>query len=75
MAEMSPPRRRGIEDLSVRNLAPTTQQSCLHHGGRQFELSRSLWRKSNLTPSITPYLSVKPAAVCCARSSSTCTLL
>ncbi len=31
MAEMSPLRRRMIEDMSVRNLAPTTQQSYLHH--------------------------------------------
>ncbi len=31
MAELSPLRRRMIEDMSVRNLAPTTQQSYLHH--------------------------------------------
>jgi len=31
MAEMSPLRRRMIEDMSVRNLAPTTQQSYVHH--------------------------------------------
>jgi integrase/recombinase XerD len=31
MAELSPLRRRMIEDMSVRNLAPTTQQSYVHH--------------------------------------------
>src|SRR5271155_4231597 len=31
MAELSPLRRRMIEDMSVRNLAATTQQSYLHH--------------------------------------------
>ena len=31
MAELSPLRRRMIEDMSVRNLAPATQQSYLHH--------------------------------------------
>jgi integrase/recombinase XerD len=31
MAELSPLRRRMIEDKSVRNLAPTTQQSYVHH--------------------------------------------
>jgi integrase/recombinase XerD len=31
MAELSPLRRRMIEDMSVRNLATTTQQSYLHH--------------------------------------------
>ena len=31
MAEMSPLRRRMIEDMSVRNLAATTQQSYVHH--------------------------------------------
>jgi site-specific recombinase XerD len=31
MAEMSPLRRRMIEDMTVRNLAQTTQQSYVHH--------------------------------------------
>ena len=30
MAEMSPLRRRMIEDMSVRNLSPATQRSYLH---------------------------------------------
>ena len=30
MAELSPPRRRMIEDMTVRNLSPATQQSYLH---------------------------------------------
>jgi integrase/recombinase XerD len=30
MAELSPLRRRMIEDMTVRNLAPTTQRSYLH---------------------------------------------
>ena len=34
MAKLSPLRRRMIEDMSVRNLAATTQQSYLHHVAR-----------------------------------------
>src|SRR5882724_10213905 len=34
MAELSPLRRRMIEDMSVRNLSPATQQSYLHHVSR-----------------------------------------
>ena len=30
MAEMSPLRRRMIEDMTIRNLSPATQQSYLH---------------------------------------------
>ena len=30
MAEMSPLRRRMIEDMTVRNLSPATQRSYLH---------------------------------------------
>ena len=30
MAEMSPPRRRMIEDMTIRNLSPATQQSYIH---------------------------------------------
>ena len=30
MAEISPLRRRMIEDMTVRNLSPATQQSCLN---------------------------------------------
>jgi hypothetical protein len=30
MAEMSPLRRRMIEDMTVRNLSPATQRSCVH---------------------------------------------
>lgn len=30
MAEISPLRRRMIEDMTVRNLSPATQRSCLH---------------------------------------------
>jgi site-specific recombinase XerD len=30
MAEMSPPRRRMIEDMTVRNLSPATQQSYIN---------------------------------------------
>jgi hypothetical protein len=30
MTEMSPPRRRMIEDMTVRNLSPATQRSYVH---------------------------------------------
>ena len=30
MAETSPPRRRMIEDMTVRNLSPATQRSYVH---------------------------------------------
>ena len=30
MAEMSPLRRRMIEDMTIRNLSPATQQSYVH---------------------------------------------
>jgi integrase/recombinase XerD len=30
MAAMSPLRRRTIEDMSIRNLSPATQRSCIH---------------------------------------------
>ena len=30
MAEMSPLRRRMIEDMTIRNLSPATQQSYIH---------------------------------------------
>ena len=30
MAEMSPLRRRMVEDMTIRNLSPTTQQSYVH---------------------------------------------
>ena len=34
MAEMSPLRRRMIEDMTVRNLSPATQRSYLHAGAK-----------------------------------------
>ena len=30
MAEMSPLRRRMVEDMTIRNLSPATQQSYIH---------------------------------------------
>jgi integrase/recombinase XerD len=39
MAEMSPLRRRMIEDMTIRNLSPATQQSYVHAVSKFFRYS------------------------------------
>ena len=59
MAEMSPLRRRMIEDMTIRNLSPATQRSYLHEvwksrSSASIRPSGSAWRTCRPTGSIEP---------------------
>ena len=60
MAEMSPLRRRMIEDMTVRNLSPATQRSYLHavtKFGRYFCRSPEQLGLEDVVPSRSIWLS------------------